>query len=181
MEHLQGKTGFIQPTFDEYPNRYNREKSVYYVPNNQDYSYTVNDLISYFSEQSIDALIVVNPDNPSGNYIPKEQLLQLIEWAEKKEIRLIIDESFADFADEKNNTLIDQKILDANPHLYVMKSISKAYGVPGLRLGVLSSGDKETIAWMKKNVAIWNINSLVSPVASFGRTRSILFWKVLSY
>ena len=40
-----------------------------------------------------------------------------------------------------------------------MKSISKSYGVPGLRLGVLASGDRETIAFMKKDVAIWNINS----------------------
>ena len=48
-----------------------------------------------------------------------------------------------DFADEENNTLIDQEILSGNPHLYVMKSISKSYGVPGLRLGVLASGDKE--------------------------------------
>jgi histidinol-phosphate/aromatic aminotransferase/cobyric acid decarboxylase-like protein len=40
-----------------------------------------------------------------------------------------------------------------------MKSISKSYGVPGLRLGVLASGDTATIASMKKDVAIWNINS----------------------
>ena len=41
----------------------------------------------------------------------------------------------------------------------VMKSISKSYGVPGLRLGVFASSDKKIIAEMKKDVAIWNINS----------------------
>ena len=40
-----------------------------------------------------------------------------------------------------------------------MKSISKSYGVPGLRLGVMASGDTEMITMMKKDVAIWNINS----------------------
>ena len=55
--------------------------------------------------------------------------------------------------------MIRQDILDENPRLYVMKSISKSYGVPGLRLGVLASGDREIIASMKKDVAIWNINS----------------------
>ena len=40
-----------------------------------------------------------------------------------------------------------------------MKSISKSYGVPGLRLGVLASGDTETIDTIKKDVSIWNINS----------------------
>ena len=40
-----------------------------------------------------------------------------------------------------------------------MKSISKSYGVPGLRLGILVSSDIDSINWMKKDVAIWNLNS----------------------
>ena len=159
MGRLNGTTGFIRPTFDEYPNRYDRENSVDFVPENQDYSYTADDVMNYFEDKNIQNLIVVNPDNPSGNYIPKADLLRMISWAENKKINLVIDESFADFSDEENNTLIAQDILDGSPHLYVMKSISKSYGVPGLRLGVLASGDTETIKFMKKDVAIWNINS----------------------
>ena len=71
-----------------------------------------------------------------------------------------MDESFADFSDERDNTFIKQDFLSANTHIYVMKSISKSYGVPGLRLGVLASGDTDAIARMKKDVAIWNINSI---------------------
>lgn len=159
MGFLKGKVGFIRPTFDEYPNRYSRENSVDFTPDNADYSYTAADLMNYFGDKDIQNLIVVNPDNPSGNYIPKSDLLKLIEWAGKKGITLLIDESFVDFADELDNTLIDQEILSANPHLFVMKSISKSYGVPGLRLGVLASGNADIIAAMKKDVAIWNINS----------------------
>ena len=159
MSHLTGKVGFIRPTFDEYPNRYDRENSVDFTPDNQDYSYTADDLMTYFGEHKVDTLIVVNPDNPSGNYIPKADLLRLIDWSKAAGMRLLIDESFVDFADEPDNTLIEQDLLAANPHLYVMKSISKSYGVPGLRLGVLASGDTDTIAEMKKDVSIWNINS----------------------
>ena len=159
MGFLKGKVGFIRPTFDEYPNRYSRENSVDFTPDNADYSYTADDLMAYFGDKDIQNLIVVNPDNPSGNYIPKADLLRLIEWAAKKGISLVIDESFVDFADEPDNTLIEQDILSANPHLFVMKSISKSYGVPGLRLGVLASGNADIIAAMKKDVAIWNINS----------------------
>lgn len=159
MGHLDGKVGFIRPTFDEYPNRYDRENSVDFTPDNKDYSYSADDIMAYFADKDIQNLILVNPDNPSGNYIRKGDLLRLIEWSKGKGIRLVIDESFVDFADEQDNTLIDQTILMANVHLYVMKSISKSYGVPGLRLGVLASGDTETIAKMKKDVAIWNINS----------------------
>jgi histidinol-phosphate/aromatic aminotransferase/cobyric acid decarboxylase-like protein/choline kinase len=159
MERINGKTGFVRPTFDEYPHRYDRAESVDFTPDNRDYNYSVDDLMDYFGDKEIKNLVVVNPDNPSGNYIPKKDLLRLIDWCVEKKINLILDESFADFSDEENNTLIDQEILDKYKNLYVMKSISKSYGVPGLRLGVLASGDIDTIAFMKKDVAIWNINS----------------------
>ena len=159
MGYLEGKTGFVRPTFEEYPNRFERTESVDFIPQNKDYSYTADDLMIFFEDKSISNLVVINPDNPSGNYIPKKDVLRLIDWAGNKGIRLIIDESFVDFSDEEDASIIDQDILSANSHLYVMKSISKSYGVPGLRLGILASGDIETIASMKKDVAIWNINS----------------------
>lgn len=159
MGEFDGKVGFVRPTFEEYPNRYDRENSVSFVPGNADYAYTADDLMEFFDDCEIQSLVVVNPDNPSGNYIPKKDLLRLIEWAKEKNIQLVIDESFVDFADEENSTLICQDILNSNPHLFVMKSISKSYGVPGLRLGVLTSGNTAIIDKLKKDVAIWNINS----------------------
>ena len=159
MGCLDGNVGFIRPTFEEYPNRYDKRNSVDYIPDNADYSYTADDLMEYFDGKDIHNLIVINPDNPSGNYIPKKDLLRLIDWSKQKGIKLVIDESFVDFADEADSTIIEQDILSANPHLFVMKSISKSYGVPGLRLGVLVSGDTQIIEKMKKDVAIWNINS----------------------
>lgn len=158
MECLDGRTGFIRPTFDEYPNRYDRDKSIAFIPEPMDYAYTADDVMSFFDGKGIRNLILINPDNPTGNYIPRSDMLRLAEWSYKKNVRLIVDESFVDFADEKS-TLIDQELLDSNHNLFVMKSISKSYGVPGLRLGVLASGDTRMIARMKKDVAIWNINS----------------------
>ena len=159
MSRISGKVGFVRPTFEEYPNRYCKDGAEIFMPKNRDFSYTASDLMDFFQNKDISTLVVVNPENPSGNYIPKADLLQLIDWAKAKNIRLLVDESFVDFAEEENCTLISQDLLDANPHLYVMKSISKSYGVPGLRLGILLSGDTDTIAWMKKDVSIWNINS----------------------
>ena len=159
MSTFTGKVGFIRPTFDEYPNRYIRERSVDYIPENKDYLYSADDIMTFFNDKGIEALVVVNPDNPTGNYIDKKNLIRLIEWAKNKGIKLVIDESFVDFADEEDPSLIKNSILESNPHLFVMKSISKSYGVPGLRLGVLASGDTKTIDYIKKDVAIWNINS----------------------
>jgi len=159
MGRMTGKVGFIRPTFEEYPNRYDSEYSVVFTPENDDYSYTADDLIAFFAGKGLEALVVINPDNPSGNYIPKADALKLMDWSEKENIRLIYDESFADFADEPGNSCIDDEILAGHPRAAVVKSISKSYGVPGLRLGILASGDEALIADMKKDVAIWNINS----------------------
>lgn len=156
---LDGITGFIRPTFDEYPNRYDKEKSIYYIPEKLDYLYDENDIIKFFDDKKLDSLVVINPDNPTGNYINKKGLKKLINWAKNKDINLIIDESFVDFADEEDSTLLHQDILNYYDKLYIMKSISKSYGVPGLRLGVLASGNKSMIEFIKKDVSIWNINS----------------------
>lgn len=159
MSQFTGRTGFIRPTFEEYPNRYNSDSSFSFMPDNRDFRYSVDDLIGFFEGKAINNLVVVNPDNPTGNYIPKKDLLRLIAWAGARDTHLVVDESFVDFSTEEDSTLIRQEILDNNPHLYVIKSISKSYGVPGLRLGVLASGDTVTVTRMKKDVAIWNINS----------------------
>ena len=159
MARLEGVTGFIRPTFEEYPNRYQDRPNVCFTPAGPDFRYTADDLMAFFGPQDIDNLELINPDNPTGNYIPAPDVLRLADWAQEKGIRLILDESFADFADEADNTFIRQDLLDRYRRLYVVKSISKSYGVPGLRLGVLASGDQDLIAALKKDVAIWNINS----------------------
>ena len=159
MERFEGKTGFIRPTFEEYPNRYDKSNSVCFYPQNENFSYTADDLMDFFGDKEIRNLVLVNPDNPTGNYIPKKDLERLIAWCEERDITLLVDESFVDFSDELGATLVTQEILDAHKKLYVMKSISKSYGVPGLRLGILASGNVEVISSLKKDVAIWNINS----------------------
>lgn len=159
MGFIKGKTGFVRPTFDEYPNRYTEIETINYLVESEDFSYSASDLIEYFDKTNISNLVLVNPDNPSGNYIPKGDMMRLISWAGDKGIKVIIDESFVDFSDEIDSSLIDQETLSRYPNLYVIKSISKSYGVPGLRLGVLASGDKKLISWMKTDVSIWNINS----------------------
>ena len=159
MERFEGKTGFIRPTFEEYPNRYDKGNSVCFYPENENFSYTADDLMDFFGDKDISNLVLVNPDNPTGNYIPKKDLERLIAWCEERDITLLVDESFVDFSDELGATLVTQDILDAHQKLYVMKSISKSFGVPGLRLGILASGNVEVISSLKKDVAIWNINS----------------------
>ena len=160
MESLEGRFGVVYPTFEEYPNRVDTQRVVKFVPQSEDFHYDVDALIAYFENHPVENLLLINPDNPSGNYIKYSELLRLIDWARSRGCRLVVDESFADFSDEfPNNTLLRDSLLMENPHLVVMKSISKSFGVPGLRLGVLASGDRSLVSRIKKDVSIWNINS----------------------
>lgn len=160
MENWAGVLGNIAPTFEEYPNRLASGKVVQYLPFREGFKYTADDIISYYSEKRIDTLLLINPDNPSGNYIPFTDLLRLVQWTKEKGLRFVVDESFVDFAQvESQFSLLDNTTLAENRHLVVVKSISKSYGVPGFRLGVLASGDESLISEIKKQAAIWNINS----------------------
>lgn len=160
MENLEGKVGLILPTFEEYPNRFSDENKVIFIPGNNNFEYSADSLIEFFTNKHISNLLVINPDNPSGNYIKKSEIIKLAKWTQKKSIRLIIDESFVDFADaEENTSLLNESIINTFKNLIIIKSISKSYGVPGLRLGILASSDVDLIEFIKKDVAIWNINS----------------------
>lgn len=160
MEHLKGNVGVIYPTFEEYPNRKETMNIVAYIPQNKDFSYTSEDIRHFFGNKDLEALLIINPDNPSGNLLSKDEVMVLLEWSRERGIRLIIDESFLDFARSGENiSLLNNPMLADNPHLVVIKSISKSYGVPGLRLGMAATSDMELINKMRKDVSIWNINS----------------------
>lgn len=158
MPALTGRIGIILPTFQEYPSRIKNGEIVYFKPENPDFSYTTSDLKQFASK--IDTLVLINPDNPSGNFIQFPELIDLIDFYNAHGKRILVDESFVDFAigfDE--NTLLRQDILNKYHNLIVMKSISKSYGVPGLRLGIMASSNTDFIAQVQKNMPVWNINS----------------------
>ena len=160
MEQTPGRLGVVYPTFEEYPNRKESADLVIYTPANADFAYTADDLMEFYADKSLAMLLLINPDNPSGNYIPRPEVLRLLSWCEQQGVRLLVDESFVDFARcYPDGTLLSDDLLRAHPSLIVMKSISKSYGVPGLRLGVLASADGELIRTIRHEVSIWNINS----------------------
>lgn len=160
MERVEGRIGVVYPTFQEYPNRKEQTEIIGFTPDNADLTYTADDLIRFYADKQLSTLLLINPDNPSGNFIPMVDVLRLATWCKERGIFFVVDESFVDFSEDfRNNSLLHNEILQAYPNLAVMKSISKSYGVPGLRLGILASSNEELINWMKHDVSIWNINS----------------------
>lgn len=160
MEELPGTLGIIRPTFEEYPNRRDKDSLVTFIPQNCDYRYTAYDIMDFFATKSVSSILLINPDNPTGNFIPIDDVYRLAAWCEEKKIRLIVDESFVDFTvGWRNNTLLHNETLDKYPNMIVIKSISKSYGVPGIRLGILCSADADFVTKIKRSISIWNINS----------------------
>ena len=160
MENISGNIGMVYPTFEEYPHRKKDVEVIPYYVVDKDFDYSVDDIMSYYEGKDISAIVLVNPDNPSGHFISKKDILRLEYWCRSKGRKLIVDESFIDFVeDDEWHTLLDMEVLLNHPSLIVLKSISKSFGVAGLRLGVIATADTDLIAFMKKDVAIWNINS----------------------
>lgn len=160
MENISGNIGMVYPTFEEYPHRKKDVEVIPYYVVDKDFDYSVDDIMSYYEGKDISAIVLVNPDNPSGYFISKKDILRLEDWCRSKGRKLIVDESFIDFVeDDEWHTLLDMEVLLNHPSLIVLKSISKSFGVAGLRLGVIATADTDLIAFMKKDVAIWNINS----------------------
>ena len=159
LEHLGGILGVIRPTFEEYPNRWDNN-CVVYDCTDSDFSYDAQSVIKYFSDNKVDNLVLINPDNPSGHLLSKDDTCKVLEWCKCNSINLVLDESFLDFADEEDISLLSEQNLCEYSNLFIVKSISKSYGIPGLRLGILASGNTTVIESVKNDVSIWNINSM---------------------
>jgi histidinol-phosphate/aromatic aminotransferase/cobyric acid decarboxylase-like protein/choline kinase len=148
------------PTFDEYRACAPAGSVKPIHPRGGSFDYSADELTDFCRENGIQTLILINPDNPSGNFIPKPDVLRLLDRLSASGTRLIYDESFSDFVDgTDSHSLIDPELLAAHPGLVAVKSISKSYGVPGIRLGVVASGDKDIIGRVRSRLSIWNINS----------------------
>ena len=80
MERVEGRIGVVYPTFQEYPNRKEQTEIIGFTPDNDDLTYTADDLIRFYADKQLSTLLLINPDNPSGNFIPMVDVLRLAAW-----------------------------------------------------------------------------------------------------
>lgn len=159
LEQLQGKVGIIRPTFEEYSHRC-KDGYVEYNCEPDDFKYDADKLIKYFTENPVENLVLIEPDNPTGYRMENAEIKKVLTWCRGQNITVILDESFSDFAEEENSSMLSEEILKQYEKLFIVKSISKSYGVPGLRIGILAGSDTGMIRTLKKEVSIWNMNSM---------------------
>ena len=160
LEILEGNIGLITPHSELYIRKIEASRLVPMNRVSPDRRYSAQEIISFYEGSDIRSLILTNPDTLSGNYIPFSDIRILCDWTRNKGIKLLLDESLADFTYEAGqNTLLTTEHLSTYPHLIVLKSISKAYGVPGLRLGLLACADNAFMSRLQARLPYWNINS----------------------
>lgn len=153
---VKGKIGLPIPSFNEYVRCFPNNTIIEIPTYETNYRLDINVLINTLKE--VDALVIISPDNPSGSALEYNEVIKLLDEAKKQDKLIIFDESFGDFKKE-NFTLINDDILKEYPNLIVIKSISKSYGVAGLRIGILGTANEEYKTIIKENLPVWNINS----------------------
>lgn len=157
LRYIVGKKiALTIPSFNEYVRCFPNNDITYINSKDDNYRLSLNKLKETLNK--VDTLIVISPDNPSGSHLKYGEVIELLDMAKEMDKQVIFDESFIDFAND-SYTLINDDILNKYPNLIVIKSISKSYGVPGLRLGVLASGNYEYLDIINRNMPVWNINS----------------------
>lgn len=104
-----------------------------------------------------DMAVVVTPNNPTSMLVPKTDLIRLAQKLEKHNCMIIIDESFLYFAEDNENISLEQEI-ELYPNIAIFKSMSKAYGICGLRIGYMLTANPKFAATVRHGIHIWNIN-----------------------
>ena len=101
--------------------------------------------------------VVVSPNNPTSLLVPKEELVRLTKLLAPHNCMLIVDESFIDFARNGDTETLENEI-EKHHNLTIFKSMSKAYGICGIRIGYMLTANSEFLASVRQGLHIWNIN-----------------------
>ncbi|HBB6756643.1 threonine-phosphate decarboxylase [Citrobacter amalonaticus] len=107
----------------------------------------------------LDCLFLCTPNNPTG-LLPERALLEAIAGrCQALNIALILDEAFIDFIADEAGFI---PLLKDNPHIWVLRSLTKFYAIPGLRLGYLLNSDVQAVAAMRARQMPWSINAFAA-------------------
>jgi len=151
------KVLIIQPTFTEYNRAFElNDGSIlnFKTDEKNDFNIDIDELINELDNVKPDVLVICNPNNPTGVFTDKEIIMPVLDKLKEIGACLFIDESFIDFTNRKAYaSLID------NYQVFILRSMTKTYAIPGLRLGY-GLASKEIITEMNKVKEPWTINSL---------------------
>lgn len=144
---------FADPTFVMYP-IYGRSTGarLVRVTADEDFAFPTSKLLASISDRTR-LITIANPNNPTGTMVQRTDLLRILESAPNAAV--LVDEAYFEFGGE---TLLSD--LNRYPNLFIARTLSKAYGLAGLRLGVLI-GAPQQIAYLRRFCSPFNVNAVV--------------------
>ncbi len=145
----------VVPNFSEYEKSlrlFNSNIFFYYLKEDKNFSINLNSFFDFLKKINFDSIFITNPSNPCGNLINFLTMKEIANYCKNNDKYLIVDEAFIDFTDDKGLINLNYK------KLIVLRSFTKNFSIPGLRIGVIKS-DKNSISKIKKFLPPWSLNS----------------------
>ena len=109
--------------------------------------------------EDTDLVILCNPNNPTGLLTPRRQVLAVLERAKEMHCRVLVDECFLEICREEEQYTV-KSYLKEYPNLMILKSFTKLYAIPGVRLGYLLCADREVIAQVNRAGQAWSVSHI---------------------
>lgn len=145
------------PSFNEYVNAAPKGSVVEFPLDFPSFNLDVDKFAAEAIRIGADMAIVITPNNPTSILVPKADLIRLAGKLKQHNCMLIVDESFIDFAENKEKISLEQDI-DKFTNMAIIKSMSKAYGICGLRIGYMLTANNKFAESVRNGIHIWNIN-----------------------
>ena len=148
------------PSFSEYRNALENASvfvTPYYLSSEYDFRYVPDTIVNTLLEHSCDAILLANPQNPSGAICETDNMQQLIEMAAQQSITVLLDEAFIDYCPARSLTQWSMEQVN----VIVFRSVTKFFAIPGLRVAYAVSGSSNVDA-MNRFIAPWPITSFAS-------------------
>jgi threonine-phosphate decarboxylase len=155
--HISGKLIVPVPSFNEYANAAPSGQVIEFPLEFPSFQLDVDKFAAVATRVKADIAVVVTPNNPTSMLISKPDLIRLAKKLDANDCMLIIDESFLDFAENPEQISLEPEI-ENYPNVAIFKSMSKAYGICGLRIGYMLTANSKFAEAVRKGVHIWNVN-----------------------
>lgn len=145
------------PSFNEYANAAPAGNVIEFALDPPSFQLDVDKFAAEAIRCKAGLAVVVTPNNPTSLLVPKAQLIRLLKILADQDCMLIVDESFIEFAGSCDQETLEKEI-NRYPNLAILKSMSKVYGICGIRLGYMLTANYDFAAKVRQRLPIWNIN-----------------------
>ncbi len=130
-----------------------------YYPLREEDGFCIGEDIKAYLQKGVSMLFLTNPNNPVGNGLSHDFLLELLKWCRERDITTVVDECFIDFVEEDGvRTLLSE--LECFENLILVQAFTKIYAMPGLRLGTLFCSNPMLQEKIREQLPEWNVSVL---------------------